>query len=85
MVGRGLTVKVSHFASDMDVYASDYYRLDGKTPFPVRWMAWESIFLVRERERKIDNTTFLFMLSEKSTHTCVYVYGRWDVNKAISI
>lgn len=25
------------------------------------------------------------MLSEKSTHTCVDVYGRWDVNKAISI
>jgi len=46
VVGRGLIVKISHFASDMDVYASDYYRLDGKTPFPVRWMAWESIFLV---------------------------------------
>ncbi|ODM96758.1 Discoidin domain-containing receptor 2 [Orchesella cincta] len=45
VVGRGLIVKISHFASDMDVYASDYYRLDGKTPFPVRWMAWESIFL----------------------------------------
>ncbi|ODM98888.1 Discoidin domain-containing receptor 2 [Orchesella cincta] len=45
VVGRGLLVKVSHFAKDTDLYATDYYRLDGKMPLPIRWMAWESLFL----------------------------------------
>jgi len=39
-------VKVSHFATDTDLYSYDYYKLDGKMPLPIRWMAWESLFLV---------------------------------------
>jgi discoidin domain receptor family protein 2 len=52
-VGRGLIVKISHFATDTDQYFEDYYKLDGKMPLPIRWMAWESLFLVsfvRKRE-----------------------------------
>ncbi|CAG7819663.1 unnamed protein product [Allacma fusca] len=45
VVGRDLVVKISHFATDTDLYSTDYYRLDGKMPLPIRWMAWESLFL----------------------------------------
>ncbi len=47
VVGKGLVVKISHFATDTDLYSCDYYRLDGKMPLPIRWMAWESLFMVR--------------------------------------
>ena len=46
IVSRCLTVKISHFATDTDLYAQDYYRIDGKMPLPIRWMAWESVFIV---------------------------------------
>ncbi|XP_021949331.1 discoidin domain-containing receptor 2 [Folsomia candida] len=45
VVGRGLLVKISHFATDTDQYSQDYYKLDGKMPLPIRWMAWESLFM----------------------------------------
>ncbi len=38
VVGRGLLVKISHFATDTDQYSQDYYKLDGKMPLPIRWM-----------------------------------------------
>ncbi|CAL8095670.1 unnamed protein product [Orchesella dallaii] len=45
VVGKGLVVKISHFATDTDLYSCDYYRLDGKMPLPIRWMGWESLFM----------------------------------------
>jgi hypothetical protein len=38
VIGRGLLVKISHFATDTDLYASDYYRLGGKMPVPIRYV-----------------------------------------------
>jgi discoidin domain receptor family protein 2 len=45
-VGKAYKVKISDFGTDNESYSSDYYKLDGKIGLPIRWMAWESAFLV---------------------------------------
>ena len=41
-------VKISDFGMSRSVYANDYYKIEGRTMLPIRWMAWESIFLVSD-------------------------------------
>ena len=43
LIGDNLTVKISDFGLSRDVYSSDYYRVQGKSLLPVRWMPPESI------------------------------------------
>ncbi|XP_043286407.1 epithelial discoidin domain-containing receptor 1-like [Venturia canescens] len=45
LVGKAYHIKISDFGTDNELYSSDYYKVDGSVPLPVRWMAWESIFL----------------------------------------
>ncbi|XP_035721963.1 discoidin domain-containing receptor 2-like isoform X1 [Vespa mandarinia] len=45
LVGKAYHIKISDFGTDNELYACDYYKVDGTVPLPVRWMAWESIFL----------------------------------------
>lgn len=45
LVGKAYHIKISDFGTDNELYACDYYKVDGTMPLPVRWMAWESIFL----------------------------------------
>lgn len=45
-MGKAYKVKISDFGTDNELYSADYYKLDGKLGLPVRWMAWESAFLV---------------------------------------
>ncbi|XP_037082024.1 discoidin domain-containing receptor 2-like [Pollicipes pollicipes] len=45
LVGRGHMVKISDFGMSRGVYANDYYKIEGRTLLPIRWMAWEAIFL----------------------------------------
>ncbi|KAF0305794.1 Discoidin domain-containing receptor tyrosine kinase B [Amphibalanus amphitrite] len=45
LVGRGHLVKISDFGMSRSVYANDYYKIEGRAMLPIRWMAWESIFL----------------------------------------
>lgn len=47
LVGEAYHIKICDFGTDNELYASDYYKVDGTTGLPVRWMAWESIFQVR--------------------------------------
>ena len=47
LVGRGLTIKIADFGMSRDLYSGDYYRIEGRAMLPIRWMAWESILLVR--------------------------------------
>lgn len=44
-MGKAYQIKISDFGTGNEVYANDYYKVDGNVPLPVRWMAWESIFL----------------------------------------
>ncbi|OAD53524.1 Discoidin domain-containing receptor 2 [Eufriesea mexicana] len=45
LVGKAYHIKISDFGTDNEMYACDYYKVDGTVPLPIRWMAWESIFL----------------------------------------
>lgn len=44
LVGKAYHIKISDFGTDNELYAADYYKVDGTMALPVRWMAWESIF-----------------------------------------
>lgn len=46
LVGRGYTIKVSDFGMSRSLYSADYYNMEGRAVFPIRWMAWESVLLV---------------------------------------
>lgn len=46
LVGRGYTIKVSDFGMSRSLYSADYYNMEGRAAFPIRWMAWESVLLV---------------------------------------
>jgi serine/threonine protein kinase len=43
LVGDNLVVKIGDFGMSQNLYHSDYYRVHGEVPLPVRWMAPESI------------------------------------------
>jgi len=51
IVCRGCTVKVSDLGSGRSAYAADYFRIEGRPPLPIRWMAWESMLMVSVRRR----------------------------------
>lgn len=46
-MGKAYQIKISDFGTDSEIYATDYYKVDANTSLPIRWMAWESVFLVR--------------------------------------
>lgn len=46
LIGKAYQVKISDFGTDNELYAADYYKVDGSLALPIRWMAWESIYLV---------------------------------------
>ncbi|XP_024085741.1 discoidin domain-containing receptor 2-like, partial [Cimex lectularius] len=45
LVGKGYQIKISDFGTDNEAYALDYYKVNGTMALPVRWMAWESVYL----------------------------------------
>ncbi len=47
LVGHQYTIKISDFGMSRSLYSADYYRIEGKAVLPIRWMAWESVLLVR--------------------------------------
>lgn len=44
LVGKAYHIKICDFGTYNELYASDYYKVDGITPLPIRWMAWESVY-----------------------------------------
>ncbi len=40
------TIKISDLGMSRTQHSKDYYRLEGRTMLPIRWMSWESIMLV---------------------------------------
>lgn len=46
-------MKISDFGTDNELYAADYYKVDGSLALPIRWMAWESICMVSTGPRGV--------------------------------
>lgn len=40
-------IKIGDVAMSRSCYAEDYHWVEDRLPLPIRWMAWESLFLVR--------------------------------------
>ena len=47
LVGEKCVVKIADFGMSRSLYSVDYYTVQGRATLPVRWMAWESVILVR--------------------------------------
>ena len=47
LVGDNFSIKISDFGMSRGLYSTDYYRMEGRAMMPLRWMAWETIILVR--------------------------------------
>lgn len=47
LVSRRYSIKISDLGAYRELYSTDYCQFSGRNPLPVRWMAWESILLVR--------------------------------------
>ncbi|XP_043286317.1 discoidin domain-containing receptor 2 isoform X2 [Venturia canescens] len=45
LVHRNYTVKVSDLGPGRAAYVADYFKVEGRPPLPIRWMAWESMLL----------------------------------------
>lgn len=45
LVGENYAIKIADFGMSRNLYAGDYYRIQGRAVLPIRWMAWESILL----------------------------------------
>nr|CAD7413855.1 unnamed protein product [Timema cristinae] len=49
LVGKAYHIKISDFGTDNELYADDYYKVDGTMALPIRWMAWESVFQIHTK------------------------------------
>ncbi|KAG5900357.1 hypothetical protein JTB14_033806 [Gonioctena quinquepunctata] len=47
LVGNNYQIKICDFGTYNELYTNDYYKVDGTTPLPIRWMAWESVYQAR--------------------------------------
>lgn len=43
-------IKIADFGMSRNLYAGDYYRIQGRAVLPIRWMAWECILMVSGQE-----------------------------------
>ncbi|KAL3275329.1 hypothetical protein HHI36_020096 [Cryptolaemus montrouzieri] len=44
LIGKAYQVKICDFGTYNEIYVNDYYKVDGNTPLPIRWMSWEAVF-----------------------------------------
>lgn len=52
LVGENFTIKIADFGMSRNLYAGDYYRVQGRAVLPIRWMAWECILMVSPQRRR---------------------------------
>ena len=72
LVGKAYHIKISDFGTDNELYTPDYYKVDGSVPLPVRWMAWESIFLVSKVKNQ--NSPRLLLREIHRTKSCKKIF-----------
>ena len=59
LVGTNFTIKISDFGMSRNLYSADYYRIEGRAVLPIRWMAWESVLLVKLLFNSLPNDKIL--------------------------
>ncbi|XP_051161939.1 discoidin domain-containing receptor tyrosine kinase B [Leptopilina boulardi] len=45
LVNRGYFIKISDLGTGRTAYLADYFKVEGRPPLPIRWMAWESMLM----------------------------------------
>ncbi|XP_066592501.1 discoidin domain-containing receptor 2 isoform X2 [Prorops nasuta] len=63
LVSRGHGIKISDLGPGRNAYASDYFRIEGRQPLPIRWMSWEAM-LMGKHTSKSDVWAFAVTLWE---------------------
>ncbi|MEQ2158126.1 hypothetical protein GOODEAATRI_009012, partial [Goodea atripinnis] len=46
-------IKIADFGMSRNLYAGDYYRIQGRAVLPIRWMAWECILMVSRQTYRL--------------------------------
>lgn len=64
-------IKIADFGMSRNLYAGDYYRIQGRAVLPIRWMAWECILMVREN-RNVMAGIFCYTVDQNQLY-CFYV------------
>lgn len=64
-------IKIADFGMSRNLYAGDYYRIQGRAVLPIRWMAWECILMVREN-RNVMGGIFCCTVDQNQLY-CFYV------------
>lgn len=62
LVGNAYTIKIADFGMSRQLYACDYYRIEGRAMLPIRWMAWESILMVGISVNVVCNQGSMFLV-----------------------
>lgn len=63
-------IKIADFGMSRNLYAGDYYRIQGRAVLPIRWMAWECILMVRTQECvALRGSSESLILTERSVYT----------------
>ncbi|XP_058790523.1 discoidin domain-containing receptor 2 isoform X2 [Phymastichus coffea] len=45
LVSQGHFIKISDLGPGRNAYSADYFKIEGRSALPIRWMAWESLLL----------------------------------------
>ncbi|CAG9771112.1 unnamed protein product [Ceutorhynchus assimilis] len=47
LIGKAYQVKICDYGTYNELYVNDYYKVDGNTPLPIRWMSWEAVYQMK--------------------------------------
>ncbi|KAL1517288.1 hypothetical protein ABEB36_001070 [Hypothenemus hampei] len=47
LIGKAYKVKICDYGTYNELYVNDYYKVDGNTPVPIRWMSWEAVYQLK--------------------------------------
>lgn len=67
-------IKIADFGMSRNLYAGDYYRIQGRAVLPIRWMAWECILMVRGQECQCVLITMTGAALEMTAVVCVLCF-----------
>ncbi|XP_030749295.1 discoidin domain-containing receptor tyrosine kinase B-like [Sitophilus oryzae] len=47
LIGKAYQIKICDYGTYNELYVNDYYKVDGNTPLPIRWMSWEAVYQMK--------------------------------------